>query len=252
VSRTARLVLFFAALLAALPMAVLGLAGLPPFGQHSSAYGDLVNALGTDLRHATNMVALVNFDVRGFDTLGEEFILFAAVTGVVMLLRGERGEDTSADPMQLPHRRREGRSEAITGLSRWLGPAILLFGVYVTLHGQLTPGGGFQGGAIVATAVMLIYLGEGYSAWRRIVRSVLLDIAEALGVGIYLVAGLVPLLAGAAYLENVLPLGTEGSMLSGGLIPILNAGVALAVAGGFLSIALEFLEETREPAEEGD
>ncbi|EYD77715.1 Multisubunit Na+/H+ antiporter, MnhB subunit [Rubellimicrobium mesophilum DSM 19309] len=206
--------------------------------------------MGTDLRHVTNMVALVTFDVRGFDTLGEEFILFSAVTGVTMLLRGDRGEGTSADPVRIPHRRREGRSEAVTGTARWLGPMTLLFGIYVTLHGQLTPGGGFQGGSIIAAATLLIYLGEGYPAWRKIVRSVLLDLSEAAGVGIYLVAGLVPLLAGATYLENILPLGEVGSLLSGGLIPILNAGVALAVAGGFCSIAIEFLEETREPNED--
>lgn len=234
-----------------LPGIVAGLAGLPAFGHYPGPYGDIVNTIGVPVRHVTNMVSLVNYDVRGLDTLGEEFILFAATTGVVMLLRGPRGEATAAPPVRILHRRLRGRSEAVTGFSRWMVPLTAVFGVYVVLHAQLTPGGGFQGGVIVFAALLLIYLGDGYAAWRHLVRSSHLDLAEALGAGIYAVAGLVPLSLGAAYLQNVLPLGQVGSILSGGLIPIVNLGVGIAVAAGFTSVALELLEETRE-ADTGD
>ncbi|SER10285.1 multisubunit sodium/proton antiporter, MrpB subunit [Faunimonas pinastri] len=251
-SRAVRLIAFFAAALVCLPLILAGLRGLPAFGQHTNPYGDAVNAQGEALRHVTNMVAAVNFDIRGIDTLGEEFILFTAVTGVVMLLRGARGEARSADPSEILHRRREGRSEAVTGLGRWVAPTTLVFGLYVILHGQLTPGGGFQGGVIVAASALLVYFGEGYAAWRLIVHSTALDVLEACGVAIYLVVGLVPLFTGGSYLENVLPLGEVGSMLSGGIIPILNVAVGMAVIGGFCTIALEFLEETRQPKEDDE
>lgn len=229
------------------PMMIAGLAGLPAFGHYPGPYGDIVNAIGVPVRHVTNMVSLVNYDVRGLDTLGEEFILFTATTGVVMLLRGPRGEAVAAPPVHILHRRIRGRSEAVSGLGRWMAPLTAVYGIYVVLHAQLTPGGGFQGGVIVFAALLLIYLGDGYAAWRRIVRSAVLDVAEAMGAGIYAIAGLVPLAAGAVYLQNVLPLGQVGSILSGGLIPVVNLGVGIAVAAGFSSIALELLEETREP-----
>jgi multicomponent Na+:H+ antiporter subunit B len=56
--------------------------------------------------------------------------------------------------------------------------------------------------------------------------------------------GLLGLLTGAAYLANVLPLGTAGDLASGGTIPLANMAVALAVAAGFVLILSEFLEQT--------
>jgi multicomponent Na+:H+ antiporter subunit B len=233
------------------PLAAASLLELPAFGHYQGPYGDVINSIGTPMRHITNMVTGVNYDFRGLDTLGEEFILFASVTGVVMLLRGARGEGRSASALRILHRRREGRSEAVTGAGRVLAPIVMLYGIYVILHAQITPGGGFQGGVIVFGAALLAYLGEGYSVWRRIARSTLLDLAEAVGAGIFVIGGLVPMFFGARYLQNILPLGEAKALTSGGLIPIVNFGVGLAVAAGFLLIALEFLEETRQPGDDG-
>src|SRR5690348_13918755 len=79
-------------------------AHMPRFGQHPLPYGDAVNRLGPPERHVSNMVSAVNFDFRGFDTLGEEFMLVCAVTGAVVLLRGARGERPSAQPGQVGNR----------------------------------------------------------------------------------------------------------------------------------------------------
>ena len=107
------------------------------------------------------MVTAVNFDYRGFDTLGEEFMLLCAVTGTVVLLRGNRGEQRAAHPGQIPGppSRRERRCPADR---RLLGPLILLFG---TLRGAARDGdarrrlsrrGDHRVGAL------LLWLGEGY------------------------------------------------------------------------------------------
>ena len=56
---------------------------LAPFGYVQSQYGDMVNAITVPERHITDAVTAVNFDIRGFDTLGEEFILFTSVMGVL-------------------------------------------------------------------------------------------------------------------------------------------------------------------------
>ncbi len=74
-------------------MLLIGFTGLPSFGHAHELYGALVNRVEPTLRHATDIVTALNFDIRAFDTLGEEFILFASVTGVTLLLRQLRDED---------------------------------------------------------------------------------------------------------------------------------------------------------------
>ncbi|HUZ11230.1 MAG TPA: MnhB domain-containing protein [Caulobacteraceae bacterium] len=222
-------------------------AALPPFGAPTGAYGPTVNALGPPLRHVSNMVSAVNFDFRGVDTLGEEFMLLGAVTGAVLLLRGARGEDLADAAGRVAGRRVEPRSSAVVLVCHLLGPAILVLGLYMALHATVTPGGGFQGGVVIASGFLLVYLGEGYRPWRALVRSRALAVAEGGGALVFALAGFWPMLCGQPYLANVLPLGVFRDMLSGGLMLVENAGVALAVTGGFAILFLEFLEETRAP-----
>jgi multicomponent Na+:H+ antiporter subunit B len=243
----ARLAFVTAGALALLPGVIAVMRRLPPFGAHPLPYGDAINRLAPVERHVTNMVTAVNFDYRGFDTLGEEFMLLAAVTGTLVLLRGPRGEGAGNTPGEAVGRSIPPPSEGLVLACRFFAPILLLFGIYVVLHAQLTPGGGFQGGVIIASGALLIYLGEGYSTWRRFIRSHLFDAVEAIGALVFICAGFGPMAAGARFLQNTLPLGETRALLSGGLILVENAGTALAVAGGFLLLLLEFLEETCVP-----
>ena len=130
---------------------------LPPWGHYRGPYGDVITGLAVYERHATDTVNAINYDYRGFDTLGEEFILFAAVLGVMLLLRREEGADVEdvgkvedRPPLSLTIRALVLPSVGVTAV----------FGYYIALHGQLTPGGGFQGGVILATSLLLVYLAE--------------------------------------------------------------------------------------------
>lgn len=250
-TRPVRLTLFFialAGLIAALPAVQ---HAMPVFGAHPLTYGDLVNRIGPAERHVTNMITAVNFDIRGLDTLGEETMLLVGVTGTAVLLRGQRGQMTKL-PATVPHRPIPRRSEALALMGRLFAPVTVLFGLYVVLHAQLTPGGGFQGGVIVASALLLIYLGEGYGPWQRLMNPHFLDAMEGGGAAVYALAGIAPMIWGAKYLQNILPLGKIGALASGGLILVLNYAVAVAVAGGFGVLLMEFAKETRaaEPEEE--
>ena len=91
-SDRARLTLFGSRWRGLLALLVWGFAGLPDFGDFHGAYGQLLNRVAVPERSTTDVVTAVNFDYRGFDTLGEEFILFAAVIGVASMLRTLRGE----------------------------------------------------------------------------------------------------------------------------------------------------------------
>jgi len=138
----------------------------------------------------------------------------------------------------------------VTGLAL-VGP-VVLFGLYLVAHGHLTPGGGFQGGVVLATAALLVYLSGEYVTLRRVRPESVTDLAESAGAAGYVAIGLLGLAAGAAFLANVLPLGQPGALLSAGTIPPINLAVGLEVAGGFVLLLSEFLEQTlviRRPGE---
>ncbi|HTW68497.1 MAG TPA: MnhB domain-containing protein [Acetobacteraceae bacterium] len=246
-TRTARLLLFAVAVLVLAPAGVVVAMNMPAFGSHELPYGDAVNSTIPAARHISNMVSAVNFDVRGLDTLGEEFMLVCAVTGTVVLLRGERGEKLTSHPAQMRGRLNAPRSDALVLTGRLMGPMVLLFGLYVVLHATVTPGGGFQGGVVISSGLLLLYLCEDYQTWRWFMRAGWLDACEGGGALIFVLAGAAPLCFGAHFLQNIMPLGKFRDMLSGGLMQIVNAAVACAVLGGFALVFLEFLEETREP-----
>jgi multicomponent Na+:H+ antiporter subunit B len=220
---------------------------LAPFGWPTESYGPAINTLGPPLRHVSNMVTAVNFDFRSFDTVGEEFMLLCAVTGAVLLLRGTRGESHTDRPTIVPGRALEHRSDSSILVCRIIGPTTLLFGIYMTLHATVTPGGGFQGGVIIASGLMLVYLGEGYRGWRSLIRSRVLESMEGGGALLFALAGVWSMFGGAAYMQNILALGKFKDMLSGGLMLVENAGVGIAVTAGFTMLFLEFMEETRSP-----
>jgi multicomponent Na+:H+ antiporter subunit B len=221
--------------------------GLPGFGKYPGPYGDMINSLAPYQRHVTNAVAAVNFDYRGLDTLGEEFILFAAVSGLVLLLRGSRGETVLAPTYAPGDRKIVPRSEAIHWLGYGLVGAINLFGFYMVMHGHLTPGGGFQGGAILGTASLLVYLAADYRTYCKTAPKHLIELVESLGAGAYALIGLGGIFAGGAFLQNFLPLGKRGDLFSGGTILAINCAVGLEVAAGFALLFREFIEETRAP-----
>jgi multicomponent Na+:H+ antiporter subunit B len=213
---------------------------LPPWGSYRGPYGDVISRLGVYERHATDVVNAVNYDYRAFDTLGEEFILFTAVLGVMMLLRREEGESI----------REAGKVEDRFPLSSAVRatalPAIILtvmFGFYIGLHGQLTPGGGFQAGVILASVPFLLYVCENTESFRRVTSHTAVEVVEALGAGSYALIGFAPLLIGAPFLTNILPLGATGDVFSSGTIALISACVGFEVTAAFLLVGYTYLQE---------
>jgi len=252
VTPTLRRRVFLAAAAVAGGLLLWGLTGLPDYGVYPGPYGDVLNAVAVDERKATNVVAAVTFDYRGVDTMGEEYILFAAVVGVAIVLRAQRGETEQPPDEDAADRRAPGTSNAVRVLGLALLGPVVLFGIYVVAHGHLSPGGGFQGGVVLATGALLVYLSGEYVTLRRVRPVALIDLAEGSGAAGYVAVGLLGLAAGATFLENVLPLGQPGALLSSGMIPLINLAVGLEVAGGFVLLLSEFLEQTlvlRRPGE---
>jgi multicomponent Na+:H+ antiporter subunit B len=227
-----------------------GYAGLAPAGGGASGYGDMVNSVTVPLRHTTDAVTDVNFDIRGFDTLGEEFILFASVMGVVLLMRRQKDEPAGDHEDAARRRRVPHVSDAVRLTALLLIAPTVLFGLYIVTHGQVSPGGGFQGGVILSTAPVLVYLASGYPKFRRIVHPPLVEAAEAIGAAAYIIVGGACVMLGGLFLENLLPLGKSGTVTGGGTIAFIDLGVGAEVSGGLLLALLVYLEELMEEKEQ--
>jgi multicomponent Na+:H+ antiporter subunit B len=243
VSDATRLRVFCAALAGLLGLILWAFIGLPDFGHYRGPYGQILNHVAVPERSNTDVVTAVNFDYRGFDTLGEEFILFTSVIAVASILRTLRGERTRE-----PHDDAAGRHVPetslpvrVTGLG--LTAPVILIGLYVVAHGHQTPGGGFQGGVILATALLLTYVSADYMTLRAVGPTWLIELAEGLGAAGFALIGVAGVMAGGAFFENFLGKGTPGQLLSAGTIPLSNAAVGLAVTGGFVYMLSEFLQQ---------
>ena len=115
-------------------------------------------------------------------------------------------------------------------------PLIFVFGLYVLVHGEASPGGGFQAGAIVAAGLVLARLTVGSEHGERRLSTGVLVWLASIGIGIYVLAGIVPLLAGANYLDyGALPVewfnaiaGHERTSRAMGIF-IVEVGIFIAV-----------------------
>jgi multicomponent Na+:H+ antiporter subunit B len=226
---------------------LIAILGLPPIGHYRGPYGDVLNAVAVNERHSTDIVSAVNFDYRGFDTLGEESILFASVIGATLLLRKQLREEKGEPEEEAPQRQVPEMSDGVRVLAWLLTAPMVLFGIYFVVHGQLTPGGGFQGGLVLATVPLMIYLAGDLGVLQRVISHGLVELTEAVGIGGFVLIGVAGLVLGVQFLENVIPLGpADAKVYSGGTIPLISLATGLAVTGGFILLLLAFLEETLE------
>jgi multicomponent Na+:H+ antiporter subunit B len=224
--------------------------GLPPFGSFSGPYTAYILQVATLERSVDNMPTAVNFDYRGFDTLGEEFIFFTSVAGVLFLFSALKSKaEEHPEPME------SERARGQTGAIRWFPIGLLGFttalGMDLGAHGQLTPGGGFQGGAIFGGAMACIYLAAGLSAFVKTAHKETFDFLESLGAFSFAALGVAALFIVGAFLQNIMPLGQTGATVSSGTIYFLSCAVFVEIACGFTILMLVFLKQTQE-REEGE
>ncbi|GAA0369839.1 sodium:proton antiporter [Actinoallomurus spadix] len=217
-SHRARFAVFVIGVAGLAVLYVLAAFRLPDFGGRFHPYGE--RAVTSAIAERTkNVVSSVNFDQRAFDTVGEELILFASALGAVVLLRTVRREreeeagEHGYGPADVFDALR------LTGYA--LLPVTLLIGVYIVAHGHLSPGGGFQGGVVLGTALHLLYLTGDYPALDRLRPVPAFEAGEALAAGVFVILGL----AGA------------------GLVIPMNAMVGLEVGCAIVLVLTKFFEQ---------
>ena len=182
---------------------------------------------------ATNLVTNIILVYRGFDTYGESCVLFLGATAVIMLLEADRNNTKEEDEKELALSdmldERE-RSQILGHLATVLMPVVMLYGLYILCNGHLSPGGGFAGGSILGGALILCENAFGVSRVRRFFNHRVYHVIKVGALILYAVLICYTIYVGANGLENIIPLGKPGSILSAGIILPINIAVGLEVA----------------------
>ena len=215
---------------------------LPPFGSPDNPASNEVVAKyiedGLQDTGATNIVAGMILDYRAFDTFGESCVLFVAVLSVIILLRNVGLLDIYD---QLLREMEEPRNDIIMKKSAMLlVPICMMFGIYVVVNGHLSPGGGFSGGAIIGSALIMYASAYGtkkahafysFDVFKRVAFSSLMFYGLAKGYVFFM---------GANHLPTGIPIGIPGRIFSAGLILPLNICVGLIVSGSMYVLFVLF------------
>jgi multicomponent Na+:H+ antiporter subunit B len=182
---------------------------------------------------APNIITGILLTYRGFDTLGEVAVLFMVAAGVGLVL-GERSprrrDDVPAEPEEIIP-----STELVQNGAAVLFPMISIFAAYIIMNGHLSAGGGFQGGAIIASGVMLLLLAKP----EYKVDLDFLGTTESLAGVVYVLVGIAGLMFAGGFLDSrMLPLGQFGAFFSAGAIPIISVLLGVKV-GCELSVIID-------------
>jgi multicomponent Na+:H+ antiporter subunit B len=153
-----------------------------------------------------------------------------------------------------------GMSKIVKTIANISFPLVIIYGLYVIAHGHLTPGGGFQGGAVVASGCALLIVAHG-SRWifERIKESHL-SILESLGAVGFIGLAFIGIFTGSMFFTNflagtnfpfgIIPTGVAADINTGGTLPLMNFAVGLKVIAGLFVIVLIMAYATTQKQEE--
>lgn len=192
---------------------------------------------GRDETGAVNTVAGMILDYRAFDTLGESFVLFTATCAVLLLLEGHKAALNHAKSTF------NYTTDPIVGIAaKVLVPVILVFGVYVLFNGHLSPGGGFSGGAVLGTGLILYAQAYGDDRSAQVIPAGAVRAITIGSLAFYCLSKSYSFFTGNEFngVHSFITPGTPGDFLSGGLILPLNLAVGLVVCCTMYSFYMVF------------
>ncbi len=208
-----------------------------PFGEDFKGVSKHYVEKGIEENRGSNLVTSIVVNYRGFDTLGEVTVLFLAATGLSFLLFTCRCKREFE---------RIESSLVLKTATNTLFPLILVFGAYIFIHGHLTPGGGFQGGSVIASGVMLLFLA--YLSFHPNHKA--LSTIESLSGITFAVIGLLGLYFANSFLANkVLGLGEWNRLFSAGVIPFIYIAVGFKVGSELSGLISDMVSTTKEDEE---
>jgi len=220
--------------------------------------------------HAPNFVTAVVTDYRGFDTMFETAVIFTAGLGCFLLLRDFRGKKEHyyrhIPTGVILHIKDEKKSLTVgkefgymdkewvppdlinKTVCRILIPFIQIYALYVVAHGDFSPGGGFQGGVIFGSSLILLAISYDLKTLVKRIKERLLGIFAAVGVLIYAGTGALCLVMGGNFLDygKLAPLfpGYEDHIRTLGML-VVEIGVGIAVMAVMTIIYINIVSEGR-------
>lgn len=187
---------------------------------------------------AANLVSAIYLNYRLFDTLFELLVFSVAVLGVRFYLAEQRGSEEEI--ARIPE------SQVIRTAADLLFPPILLLGIYLVLFGHLSPGGGFGGGTVAGTGLLLCAVALGADVVARRFHEATLERFQWEILLAILLLALIPVLLGRLPFTDLLPRGRLGSLASGGSILIYNALIGIKVFIGTWVVIYSFVRHRGE------
>ncbi len=214
---------------------------------------EYLEAFGRVESGATNLVSAIYLGYRAFDTLGETIVLLSAIAGTTILAGVHSGDGAHA--AGIPHagtvdlrsgpipRRFLHRTDILGLVTGKLGPLILIFGAYVMIFGHLSPGGGFQGGVVIASGIVFLSLGSRGTRRMTLIRPETLVKIESVFFLFLFLACLPGMFAGTGFLGN--PSGGTDGEVAGAFIVVLNIVIGVKVGAGVALMCIEMNESRR-------
>jgi len=221
-----------------------------PLGHAPTIVGNGILSNSANEVGAANVVTSVVLAYRGLDTLGELAILFTSATIVGLILSTDKSTVplTKSTNSQLQQKEVNPTFIVVHALDL-LYPLLLVVGFYIIFHGHLTPGGGFQGGVIIATAFFMDVLARpNLPLAQRAGSKARLAWIESLSGAAFILIGLFALLNGSEFLKPLLEHGQFGNLWSAGTLPFLYLAVGLKVGAELSSLLLNLFYNQREGA----
>ncbi|MDA3906194.1 MAG: hypothetical protein PF484_08985 [Bacteroidales bacterium] len=181
---------------------------------------------GADEVGAANLVTAVIVTYRGLDTLGEVTILFLTAAIISFVLKFRREDFIPNRPVRIT-------SELLDSASQVIVPVIFMVGIYIFINGHLTPGGGFQGGAVIASGVLLMIMANpNFGISHKVIAKV-----ESISGIAFVLIGIMGIFLAGGFLDNrLLGLGNLGELFSAGVIPIIYTFIGLKVGAELSNI----------------
>ncbi|SDB90439.1 multicomponent Na+:H+ antiporter subunit B [Pelagirhabdus alkalitolerans] len=130
--------------------------------------------------------------------------------------------------------------------TRMILPFIQIYGLYVIIHGHLSPGGAFSGGSIFAASIVLYTLAYGLKPGQKRLPHHISSKIETGGILFFILIGLIGVALGYTFLTNQeagFPMGEIGRVLSAGLIPVVTFALGLKVMSTVVTLFHTMMEE---------
>lgn len=199
---------------------------------------DYLETRGVEETGAVNIVSSIYLGYRAYDTLGETIVLLVAVSGTIGIIafkgKNSTPEIENENKKFNFQKQRTVLMEVVTGK---LGPVVLVFGLYVMLFGHMSPGGGFQGGVVIASGIIFISLGTRGTENNKLSQADFLSKIEAFSFLLLILTSGIGLITGIGFFANPFKVNLIPSV---GYIILLNALIGLKVGSGiaYMSVAM--------------